>query len=216
MRRIVALAIVMSTARAAWAHPPQPLLMPDVSEPDPVRPAVEWSSWFRLAYGYEHARDAATPLASTPQPTGARDPWGLHAALGADVTFGAGKGGDLRVGPWLEVRGFDRTGIVAGGELAFERAPRRLDMFLYDGQGVLIVKAGGNDRVVTGAVAWGYLAPWTLFGSTSGNSRYMIGVRLVATATRAIEDPRDWSITAGLEVEPIGAIRYLLGIRSWY
>ena len=78
------------------------------------------------------------------------------------------------------------------------------------------MKAGGNDRVVTGAVAWGYLAPWTLFGPTTGRARYMIGVRLVATATRAVDDPRDWSVTAGVEVEPIGALRYLLGIRSWY
>ena len=212
MRRIVALAIVMSAARTAWAHPPPP---PEIAAPD--RPAVEWSSWFRLAYGYDHASPSATPLANTPAPTpAAPDPWGFHAAIGADVTFDAGRHGDLRVGPWLEVRGFDRAGVVAGGELAFERAPRKLDMFLYDGQGVLIVKAGGNDRVVTGAVAWGYLAPWTLFGPTQGNSRYMIGVRLVATATRALDDPRDWSITGGLEVEPIGAIRYLLGIRSWY
>ena len=211
MRRLVAVAIMMS-AQSAWAHPPPP--PPEIAAPD--RPAVEWSSWFRLAYGYDHEPAAATPLASTPAPSSAPDPWGASAALGADVTFDAGKGGDLRVGPWLEVRGFDRAGVVAGGELVLERAPRSLDMFLYDGQGVLIVKAGGNDRVVTGALAWGYLAPWTLFGPTSGNSRYMIGVRLVATATRALDDPRDWSIAGGLEVEPIGALRYLLGIRSWY
>jgi hypothetical protein len=213
MRAPAAVAIVILSAGRAWAHPPPP--PPEIAAPD--RPAFEWSSWFRLAYGYTDAAPAATPLASTgTQPPAAPDPWGLHAALGADLTLALASDGDVRLGPWLEVRGFDRTGVVAGGELVIERAPRSLDMFLYDGQGVLIVKAGGNDRVMTGAVAWGYLAPWTLFGETSGHKRYMIGVRLVATATRAVDDPRDWSVTAGLEVEPIGALRYLLGIRSWY
>ena len=44
----------------------------------------------------------------------------------------------------------------------------------------------------------------------------MIGVRVVASATRAIDDPRLWSATLGLETEPMGALRYLLGIRAWY
>ena len=44
----------------------------------------------------------------------------------------------------------------------------------------------------------------------------MIGVRVVVSATRSLDDPRDWSATVGLEAEPIGALRYLLSIRSWY
>jgi hypothetical protein len=39
---------------------------------------------------------------------------------------------------------------------------------------------------------------------------------LVGTVTRAVDDPHDWSATIGIEAEPVGAIRYLLGVRSWY
>ena len=85
-----------------------------------------------------------------------------------------------------------------------------------DGEAILALRAGGNRRVVTGAVAFGHLAPWRLLGPWSGATRYMIGVRLVASANRSLDDPRDWSATVGLEVEPVGALRYLLGIRSWY
>lgn len=53
-------------------------------------------------------------------------------------------------------------------------------------------------------------------GRRKGASRYMIGVRFVFTAARAVDNPRDWSLGLGLEVEPIGALRYLLGIRSLY
>jgi hypothetical protein len=215
MRALAAIAIVFLSAQRAWAHPP-----PEPIEIATERPAIEWSSWFRLAYGYTNPAPEATPLASTSvgmQPAPASpDAWGWHAALGGDITLGVASDGDVRIGPWAELRGFDRAGVVAGGELVIERAPHSLDMFLYDGQGVLIVKAGGNDRVMTGAVAWGYLAPWSLFDPPTGRKRYMIGVRLVATATRAVDDPRDWSVTAGLEVEPIGALRYLLGIKGWY
>ena len=209
MRRIVAIAIVMS-ARVAWAHTPPP-------EPEPPsveRPMIEWSSWFQLAYGYESVAPAITPLAAgTTTPPGASDRWSWGAALGADLTLGLGARGDVRIGPWLELRGVHP---VAGAEIAITGVPRSLDLFFFDGQGILIARAGAGERVVTGALAYGYLAPWRLFGPRPGRSRYMIGVRVVATATRAIDDPRDGSITMGLEAEPVGAIRYLLGIKSWY
>jgi hypothetical protein len=44
----------------------------------------------------------------------------------------------------------------------------------------------------------------------------MIGVRLVASATRATGDPDDWSMSFGIEFEPLGSLRYVGGIRSWY
>ena len=44
----------------------------------------------------------------------------------------------------------------------------------------------------------------------------MIGVRIVAAATRSVIDPDDWSTSIGLEFEPIGSLRYLAAIRSWY
>ena len=54
------------------------------------------------------------------------------------------------------------------------------------------------------------------WGPWSDTSRYMIGVRLVASATRAIADPDDWAMSLGLEFEPVGALRYVAGIKSWY
>ena len=89
-------------------------------------------------------------------------------------------------------------------------------MFFYNGQGILIARAGAGPHVVTAALAYGYRAPWRLWGPWPGASRYMIGVRLVANAARSLDDPHDWSVSAGIEFEPIGSIRYLLGIRSWY
>jgi hypothetical protein len=89
-------------------------------------------------------------------------------------------------------------------------------MFFYKGEGVFIVRGGGNHEVVTASVAYGYRCPWDLWGPWTGTTRYMIGVRFVATATRSIEDPDDFTATIGLETEPVGALRYLLGIRSWY
>ena len=44
----------------------------------------------------------------------------------------------------------------------------------------------------------------------------MIGVGIVATVTQSRHDSHDWSALVGLELEPLGAVRYLLGIRSWY
>lgn len=105
---------------------------------------------------------------------------------------------------------------MAGGEIVLEGVPKRLDLFQYDGEGILSIRAGGNAHVVTGALAYGYLAPWRLWGPWNGATKYMIGVRLVASVTRSVDDPRDWTATGGLEFEPVGALRYLLGIRSWY
>jgi hypothetical protein len=70
--------------------------------------------------------------------------------------------------------------------------------------------------VWTGQLGIAYRAPWDLFGERPRSSRYMIGVGLVATATQSRLDPKDWSATVGLEFEPVGALRYVLGIRSWY
>jgi hypothetical protein len=108
------------------------------------------------------------------------------------------------------------SGPVLGGELIFDGLPHRLDLFQYDGEGTLAIRAGGNLHHVTAAIAYGYLAPWNLWGPWDGPTRYMIGVRLVASATRSLDDPHDWSVTGGLEFEPVGSLRYLLGIRSWY
>lgn len=182
------------------------------------RPALEWSTWFRLGYGAEAGGDSrdggdagaqARSIAPPPGPGGA---W--EAGFGADLTLGAGDGGNLRLGAWAEAR--TSSPPVGGLQFVLGARPARLDMFWYQGEGALIVRAGGNREVASIAVAYGYRAPWALWGPWDGCTRYMIGVRLVASATRSLRDPDLWTASAGLEIEPVGAIRYLLGIRSWY
>lgn len=219
MRRLLQLAlsllILAVVAPIAVAHPPPP---PNDDEPAarrPHRPLVEWQTWIRVGYGSAPAATTARPRVIGPGPAveEARD-HGWEAATGADLTLPIGHDGDVRIGPWFELR--TSSTAVVGGELVIAALPRKLDMFLYDGEGVVIARAGGNRELMTGSLAYGYRAPWDLFRPARGSARYMIGVRLVATATRAIDDPQRWSATVGVETEPIGALRYLLGIRSWY
>jgi hypothetical protein len=200
--------LILLVSSTAAAHPP-----PEPIEIREHRPTVEWSSWFRLGYGVDTGGvDATARATSTPTPAQAEDTW--EAAFGADFSLPVSTHGDLRLGAWAEAR--TSSGPVIGGELLLDGHAGKLDMFLFEGRGILALRAGGNGRVVTAAIAYGYLAPWKLWGPWDGSSRYMIGVRLVASATRSVDDPRDWSATAGIEVEPFGALRYLLGIRSWY
>ncbi|MCX5746587.1 MAG: hypothetical protein NT062_29270 [Proteobacteria bacterium] len=210
MRFLCLLIVLMPTL--AIAHPP-----PELAYEPASRPIVEWSTWFRLGYGVAHlpsdvvarSTDPAAPTVAIEQQRT------IDAALGFELSLPLTARGNLRFGPWFEFRGFSEH-PVAGGQLVLTAVPAKLDMFFYEGKGILALRAGGNDREMTGSVAWGYLAPWNLFGSQTGASRYMIGVRFVATVSRDLDDPRVWSATGGLEVEPFGALRYLLGIRSWY
>ncbi len=206
--------VIGATASTAAARPPPP---PDEiargSERD--RPLVEWSTWVRVAYGWAPAADDARPRVIGPDTD--RDPGqesGWESALGAELSLPLTRRGTLRVGPWVEAR--TSSGPMLGGQLVLAARPAKLDMFFYEGEGIWMVRAGGNRDLITGAVAWGYRAPWDLFRPARGDSRYMIGVRVVATATRSIDDPGRWSATLGLETEPLGALRYLLGIRAWY
>lgn len=215
MQRLAVMILVLWTATTgpAIARPP--------AEPDPIddgRPMIEWSSWVRVGYGIAHpVTDAATPpatVARTMLPDPPREQataWDL--AVGAEATLPLSDGGNVRVGPWVEARGLT---IVGGAELQLGGIPRSLDMFWYRGEGQLTVRVGGNATHGTAAVAYGYRAPWNLFGPWRGDTRYMIGVRFVATATRAHDDPRDWTAALGIEFEPIGALRYVFGVRSWY
>jgi hypothetical protein len=176
------------------------------------RPTIEWSTWFRLGFGA--ASEPADTVARGITLPAAEEHSTWETALGADLTLPVARDGNVRLGTWAEVR--TSSGPVVGGELVLDALPRHLDLFQFAGDGTLQVRAGGNAHVVTAALAYGYLAPWSLFGPWEGASRYMIGVRLVVSATRSLEDPYDWSATVGLEAEPIGALRYLMSIRSWY
>lgn len=199
-------------AGTAHGRPPPP----DDYPPEPPRqPTVEWSTWVRVAYGAAPAPVEPRARVVSPAPTddGARD-HGWEAAAGADLTLPLGRGGKLRIGPWIEAR--TSSSVMVGGELLIAAAPAKLEMFWAEGEGVLVLRAGGNRELETASVAYGYRAPWDLLRSRPGRSSYRIGVRMVATATRSQDDPGLWSATLGVETEPVGALRYLLGIRSWY
>ena len=206
MRGLTLVLLGLCAGTAAARPPPEP------EEESTNRPSIEWSTWFRLGFGYA----VAQPPASLPRMVEApvRAPGTAWAVgLGAEASVGIANGGDVRFGLWGELRG---TELFGGGQLVVTGVPEKLDMFLYNGEGVLMLRAGGNPDRGSAAIAYCYLAPWKLWGPWTGPTRYMIGVRFVATYTRAWENPRDWSATFGIEAEPVGALRYLLGIRSWY
>jgi hypothetical protein len=172
---------------------------------------MEWSTWVRVAYGSAPAEDRARPRVVVPGVEIESRERGWEMAGGAELNLPVGR---VRVGPWIEAR--TSSGVVAGGQLTIAAVPAELDMFWYRGEGVLVVRAGGNREIRTAAVAYGYRAPWKLWGEGKEHSRYRIGVRMVASVTQSNEDADLWSATLGLETEPVGALRYLLGIRSWY
>ncbi|MEZ4399232.1 MAG: hypothetical protein R3B06_04390 [Kofleriaceae bacterium] len=232
MRSCVVFLFVM--AHAATADPI------DVGAPGPggerlvagerlFRPPVEWSTWLRGAgvawvgdgSDGRTARVVLTPTEHSRVEVGA----GIEASLPLSIH------GNARVGAWAELRGLERGDAFAGAELVFTAVPPVLDLFLYEGSGVLALRAGRSATHETAAVAFGYLAPWKLEGPCAVRffsvatgvcaprparaTRYMVGVRLVATATRARSDRRDWTLSAGVEFELAGALR-TLGFRSWY
>jgi hypothetical protein len=202
------LVVLLWLTGVAAAHPP-----PDPGpEPSSWRetPAVlEWSTWVRAGFGLESGLPEVAARSIHPIDADRHTTWTF--ALGTDVTLPLPSG--LRIGPWVELQGNEPA---AGAELLVTRAPSRFKMFFYNGEGVWIVRAGTTPSRTTGALGFGYRCPWKLWGPYSRNSRYEIGARIVLAASRSNDHPEDWQATLGLEVEPIGALRYLLGIESLY
>ncbi len=201
--------MLLVLARTAAAHPPPP---DDYEEPTNWRrdrAFFEWSTWIRLGAGVESVPSENVARSTLPQPThDQRMLW--DPALGADLTLPIPTS-KVRMGPWVELRPQD---VFGGVELSI--AGDDLDMFWYEGERVYTLRAGSSMTHVTGAFAYGYRCPWKLWGPYSKASRYMIGVRLVASVSRAVEDPKDWSGSLGIEFEPVGSLRYVAGIKSWY
>ncbi len=195
------------------------------------RPPVEWSTWIRAAVGGERrpVETIARGAATRSEPSS-----GLHGelGLGLEASLSISPRGNTRIGAWAELRGVSADGVFAGGELILTRVPKRLDMFFYEGHGILALRAGRSTTEATASIAYGYLAPFHLEGACKerfygietgycaprpeSTTRYMAGLRLVGTVTRAIDDPRAWSATIGIEFEPVAALRMLLVARSWY
>nr|HEX4314721.1 hypothetical protein [Kofleriaceae bacterium] len=162
---------------------------------EPTRPRLEWSLWGRVGAGT--ATQPADSLARTivERPPAAASTTISEAAVAADLTLGVAFDGDLRVGAWGELR--TTTDPVAGGELVVEGS--RLA-----GAGSLVLRVGANSRVVTGELGVGYVGSWS--AGYHDRLRHVVGARVVLEANRALDDPRDRSITVGIEVEPIGAL----------
>ncbi|MFO0652300.1 MAG: hypothetical protein U0326_39135 [Polyangiales bacterium] len=158
-----ALATMLSTT-PCFAHPAPPR-PPTYSL---RRPPMELSPWVGLGGG---------AIVGPSQSSGVFD-----LRLGSDLTFGVGRKDDLRLGPFAEVATstFASFQAVGGVELFVGAVPRPLRMFLYPGEGVLVVRLGAgwtvrNDNlpaarsvpVAAVTVAYGYRAPFSLRGRRS-------------------------------------------------
>ena len=167
-------------------------------EPEPTKRATfEWSTWGRLGYGVAVQPPALAARATTPLMPEASTLG--EGALGVDASVGLAHRGAVRLGAWAEWRTVSEP--VLGGELIVGglRSPH--------GSGSLgiVLRAGGNARVTTGALGFGYAATdsWLGLGHATG-------VRFVTSMTRSRDDAQDWSVTVGVEFDPIGALGYLV------
>ena len=79
-----------------------------------------------------------------------------------------------------------------------------------NGSGSIVLRVAANDRIVTAALGFGYVGSWPRNDPWIRWARHVVGARLVASFNRAIDDPRDWSATIGLEIEPLGVVHGLL------
>jgi len=201
-------------ATAAARQPPQRFRL--------LRPRLEYTTWIGLGGGALVTPDAA--------------PGVFDLRLGGDFTAALNDTGHLRLGPFVEGATSSFAGVqaVGGVELFLGAVPRPLRMFYYSGEGVFLVRlgagvawrgadlgGGGTTPVASMTVAWGYRAPFSLrefdqqFGAKSDErapNRYMIGVRVWVNSTVDLSANPSWQLTGGLEFEPVGGFRYLLGM----
>jgi hypothetical protein len=171
----------------------------------PDHPPIEWSTWLRGGVGIE-TQAARIAARGTVQPL-AESQTILEGALGADLSLGVARHGDLRLGAWAEMR--TTSGPVLGGELIVAGFPRHRDTGDFDGSGGIVLRAGGNGSVVTGAIGFGYTGSWARSDPWISWARHAVGVRVVASMTRSSQE---WSTTVGVELEPIGALQALVGL----
>jgi hypothetical protein len=206
-------ALTIADLGVSLARPPPPPPPPPYEiATDGESTLVEWSTWLRGGFVVAESSAPTDAVARRIEPAQSVSTAGkFDGAIGGGFTLPVGS--RLRVGPWAEFRSWGLP--LVGGELNLV-GPRKLDLFFYEGQGITSLRVGGNPHLITAQIGFGYQARWNLFGEKPRGSSYMIGVRAVATATQSRYDKHDWSASVGLEFEPVGATRYLLGIRSWY
>ncbi|MFT3696100.1 MAG: hypothetical protein QM831_23380 [Kofleriaceae bacterium] len=150
-------------------------------------PLVEWSVWGRIGTGVE-ARHPDVLARGLTMPAMDHDSV-VEAALDAEVTLGVAHDGMVRLGAYGELR--TQADAVLGGELMFE------------GEHALVVRAGAGAHLVTAGLGVGFVARYPDW------AHHVFGARVMATFDRSDDDPREWSATIGLEVDPIGVLQYL-------
>lgn len=213
-------ACALALPTAAYAHQPPP---PPPSAYGTPRPTSEVTSWVALGGGALSDAAYTTSVAL------------FDLRLGGDVTFGIARKNDLRLGPFVELATPTFAGFTAVGgvELFFGAIPRPLRMFYYSGEGTLLLRFGAGYALRSDAlpvasspvgsvtVAYGYRCPFSLHEPTDAAwvsterrpaARYMVGVRLYVNATVDLRDGPGWQLTGGLEFEPVGSFRYILGL----
>lgn len=173
------------------------------------RPAVKWSIWARLGTGVATEHPTVLARRLTPPEPASAPTW--EAAVAVELTVRIAGDDDLRLGAWGELR--TSSGPVAGAELVLEGLPPHPLASRIGGAGSVVLRAGGNAHVVTGALGFGYVGseqrrPWIPWLG------HDVGARVVASVNRSLDDPRDWSATIGFEVEPIGAVRAVVDLAT--
>lgn len=214
-RHLAALALACATPSVASAHQPPPRY-------PRLRPTIEVSPWVGLGGG---------ALVVDGEGVGVFD-----LRLGCDETLPVDRGGDVRVGAFGEVAtaSFASVQAVGGLELFLGAAPRPLRMFYYPGEGAFTARLGAGwvwrDHAVADArsspvasltLTWGYRAPFSLRDYRDQSEaepnqrdtlRYMTGARLWVGATVDLAGATAWQLSGGIEFEPVGSFRYLLGL----
>ena len=167
------------------------------------QPVVEWSVWGRLGIGTAEQRPTVLARGLTPPEPHAGAIF--EAALSAELTVGVANDRKLRLGGWGELR--TTTGPVVGGELVVSGLPPHPMASEIGGSGSLVLRAGGNAHVITGAFGFGYTGSFSRTDPWLGWLDHVVGTRLIISVNRSLDLPNDWSATFGLEVEPLGVVQ---------
>lgn len=185
-----------------------------ISDPEEYeRPPIEWSAWGRLGIGASSQPDAnvAAREVTPPPMTMKGSPASVEAAAGADMTLGMALHGKLRVGAWGELR--TSSAPVLGAELVLEHLPANPYGRWVDGA-ELVLRAGAGLHVITGAIGVGYVGAWPRRDPWIHSARHVVGGRLVVSTNRSTDDPRDWSATIGVEVDPTAIVHAVLDLAT--
>jgi len=70
--------------------------------------------------------------------------------------------------------------------------------------------ARAHESAAGAGEAYRYVGSWTHTDPWISWARHVVGVRVVASVNRSLDDARDWSVTVGVEFDPIGAAGYLV------